>query len=37
MLREVQESGTLQLTIELRGLGDVRIDDLKVIAFDPEG
>lgn len=35
LIREIDHSQDLTITIELRGLGDVRIDDLKVIALDP--
>lgn len=36
LIREVHASKDLLITIELRGLGDVRIDELKVVAIDPE-
>ena len=36
LIREVQQSGELRVTLELRGLGDVRIDDLRVMAVDPD-
>jgi hypothetical protein len=35
LLREVRESGELRVVIELRGLGDVMIDDVRVLAIDP--
>ncbi len=34
-LREVRESTDLTLTCELTGLGEVLLDDVEVIAFDP--
>jgi hypothetical protein len=36
LLRPVQHSGELQLTIELLGLGDVRLDELKVTTLTPQ-
>jgi hypothetical protein len=36
LIREAQQSGELRVTLELRGLGDVRIDDLRVMAVDPD-
>ncbi len=36
LIREVQQSGELRVTLELRGLGDVRIDDLRIMAVDPD-
>jgi hypothetical protein len=36
VIREVLHSGELHVTLELRGLGDVRIDDLRVLAVDPD-
>ena len=36
LIREIDHSQELTLTIELRGLGDVMIDDLQVIALDPK-
>jgi hypothetical protein len=36
LIREVQQSGELHVTLELRGLGDVRIDDLRIMAVDPD-
>lgn len=36
LFREVQHSDELQVTIELRSLGDVRIDDLRVVTINPE-
>lgn len=35
MIREVRESGELRVVMELRGLGNVSIDDIRVIAIDP--
>lgn len=35
LLREVRESGELRVVIEMRGLGDVMIDDIRVMAIDP--
>lgn len=36
LIREIQHSQDLTVTIELRSLGDVRIDDLKVVALEAE-
>ncbi len=36
IFREVQQSDELRVTIELRALGDVRIDDLQVVTINPE-
>lgn len=36
LIREIHHSQDLIITIELRSLGDVRIDDLKVVAIDAE-
>lgn len=36
LIREAQQSGELHITLELRGLGDVRIDDLRVMAVDAD-
>lgn len=36
LIREVKQSGDLQIIFELRGLGDVRIDDVQVHATKPE-
>jgi hypothetical protein len=36
IFREVQQSDELTVTIELRSLGDVRIDDLQVVTINPE-
>ncbi|MEX0716189.1 MAG: hypothetical protein WD066_06375 [Planctomycetaceae bacterium] len=35
LLREVRESGDFQMKIALHGLGEVQIDELKVIPHDP--
>lgn len=35
LVRPVQYSGEMQLNIELRGLGDVRFDDLEVVVLEP--
>ena len=36
MIREVVESGDLRISIELRGIGDVRVDDIQVLAINPD-
>lgn len=36
LIRPIQRSGDLQLTIELRGLGDVRFDELEVSTLNPQ-
>ena len=36
-IRTIQTNGDFRLTIALMGLGEVEIDDLKVIAHDPSG
>jgi len=36
LIREIDRSQDLTVTIELRGLGDVRIDDLKVVPIKPK-
>ncbi|MBL8849072.1 MAG: hypothetical protein JNG89_05285, partial [Planctomycetaceae bacterium] len=36
LIREIHSSQDLTVTIELRGLGEVHIDDLKVVPIDPE-
>lgn len=36
LIREIDRSQDLRVTIELRGLGDVWIDDLKVVAIRPK-
>lgn len=35
LIREVHESGEMRVVIELRGLGEVSVDDIRVIAIDP--
>jgi len=34
LIREIRQSGEMRISIELRALGDVRIDDLQVFALD---
>lgn len=34
-IREVQQSGNFTVTMALRGLGEVQLDDLKIIPHDP--
>lgn len=36
LIREIHQSGPLRVSLELRGLGDVRIDDLRVTAINPD-
>ena len=36
LIREIHSSQDLTVTIELRGLGEVHIDDLKVVPIDPD-
>jgi hypothetical protein len=35
-LREVPQTGSYTLTLQLSGLGEVHFDDLRVVAFDPQ-
>lgn len=36
LIREVRRSGEVTITVELRGLGEAWIDDLRVVAIEPE-
>lgn len=36
LIREVQESGDFSISMVLRGMGDIRFDDLRVVPHDPQ-